>query len=110
MCHFLLQDQRFLSVLLRIDEELAAGRARAEYRPRLIALCEHLAEPRVLKEVANGEMPEDEIGLRKEIDPALRAAILQTGEQFRRALIQADQWEAKQQRAGERNERDVGAR
>jgi hypothetical protein len=65
---------------------------------------------RVLKEVANGEMPEDEIGLRKEIDPALRAAILQTGEQFRRALIQADQWEAKQQRAGKRDERDVGAR
>jgi hypothetical protein len=26
VCHFLLQDQRFLSVLLRIDEELAAGR------------------------------------------------------------------------------------
>jgi hypothetical protein len=49
---------------------------------------------RVLKEVKNGEMPEDDIGLRKEIDPKLRLAILRTGEEFRRALTTADQWEA----------------
>jgi hypothetical protein len=33
----------------------------------------------VLKEVRDGEMPEGEIGLRKEIDPKLREAILKTG-------------------------------
>lgn len=49
---------------------------------------------RVLKEVKNGEMPEDDIGLRKQIDPALRAAILKSGRAFRDALAQADQWEA----------------
>ena len=53
---------------------------------------------RVLKEVKNGEMPQDDLGLRKEIDPKLRVAILQTGEEFRRTLLQADKWEAKQHR------------
>jgi hypothetical protein len=32
--------------------------------------------------------------LRKEIDPKLRADILRTAEEFRRALAEADQWEA----------------
>lgn len=50
---------------------------------------------RVLKEVKNGEMPEDDLGLRKEIDPQLRLAILRTGTEFRRELLAADQWEAK---------------
>ena len=49
---------------------------------------------RVLKEVKNGEMPQDDIGLRKEIDPELRADIIKTGEEFRDVLIKADQWEA----------------
>lgn len=33
----------------------------------------------VLKTVAAGGMPQDDLGLRKEIPPLLRAAILQTG-------------------------------
>jgi len=40
-------------------------------------------------------MPRDDVGLRKEIDPKLRADILRTAEEFRRALTEADQWEAK---------------
>jgi hypothetical protein len=51
---------------------------------------------RVLKEVKNGEMPQDDIGLRKEIDPKIRAAILETGGEFRKELAKADQWEARQ--------------
>jgi hypothetical protein len=50
---------------------------------------------RVIKEVRNGEMPRDDVGLHKEIDPKLRADILRTAEEFRRALAEADQWEAK---------------
>ena len=50
---------------------------------------------RVIKEVPNGEMPRDDVGLRKEIDPKLRADILRTAEEFRRALTEADHWEAK---------------
>jgi hypothetical protein len=53
---------------------------------------------RVLKEVKNGEMPEDDLGLRKEIDPKLRTAILRTGEEFRTTLVEADQWEARRRR------------
>jgi hypothetical protein len=53
---------------------------------------------RVLKAVKNGDMPEDDIGLPKEIDPKLRAAILQTGTAFRRELVEADGWEAKRHR------------
>ena len=53
---------------------------------------------RVLKAVKSEEVPQDDIGLRKEIDPDLRAAILQTGEAFRRALADANQWEAQQLR------------
>ena len=47
----------------------------------------------VLKAVAAGEMPQDDLGLRKEIPPQLRAAILKTGEAFRQALREADEWE-----------------
>jgi hypothetical protein len=50
---------------------------------------------RVLKEVKNGEMPEDDIGLPKDIDPGLRAAILKTGRVFRETLVEADQWETR---------------
>jgi hypothetical protein len=49
---------------------------------------------RVLKEVKDGEMPRDDLGLRKEIDPMLRAAILRTGTQFQQTLANADEWEA----------------
>ncbi len=49
---------------------------------------------RVLKEVKNGEMPQDDLGLRKAIDPKLRAAILRTGTVFQEQLAKADRWEA----------------
>ncbi len=49
---------------------------------------------RVLREVRKGEMPQDELGLPKEIDPDLRKAILRSGIAFRKALRDADQWEA----------------
>ena len=52
----------------------------------------------VLKTVAAGEMPQDDLGLRKEIPPPLRAAILMTGEAFRQALREADEWETRQPR------------
>lgn len=48
----------------------------------------------ILREVENGEMPQDDIGLRKEIDPKLRETILTTGRAFQAAMHNADQWEA----------------
>jgi len=53
---------------------------------------------RVPKEVKNSEMPQDELGLRKETSPQLRTSILQTGEAFRGSLAQADQWETQRHR------------
>jgi hypothetical protein len=47
----------------------------------------------VIKEVRSGEMPEDELGLRKQIDPKLRAAILRSALAFRDQLSAADAWE-----------------
>jgi hypothetical protein len=49
---------------------------------------------RVIKEVQEGTMPQDELGLRKDIDPTLRAAILRTAQAFRNELAFADDWEA----------------
>jgi len=51
---------------------------------------------RALKDVRDGKMPEDELGQPKGLDPKLRAAILQTGEEFRDTLAKADRWEATQ--------------
>jgi hypothetical protein len=47
----------------------------------------------VIREIRNGEMPQDDIGLRADIDPKLRAAILRTALAFRQQLTLADQWE-----------------
>jgi hypothetical protein len=52
----------------------------------------------VLREVESGEMPQDDIGLRKEIDPALRETILTTGRAFQAALRHADEWEGARKR------------
>lgn len=49
---------------------------------------------RVIKEVESGAMPQDEFGLRKEIDPQLRASILRTAQAFQNELAAADAWEA----------------
>jgi hypothetical protein len=38
-------------------------------------------------------MPQDDVGLRKELDPRLRAAILKTAVTFRQELSAADRWE-----------------
>ncbi len=50
----------------------------------------------VLKEVRAGDMPQDDFGFKKPIDAALRDSILTSGEQFRAAIEQADQWESAQ--------------
>jgi hypothetical protein len=46
-----------------------------------------------LKMVRRDDMPRDDIGNRKPLDPQLRAAILQTGEHFRDVLAEAKKWE-----------------
>ena len=48
----------------------------------------------VLKVVRAGDMPRNDFGLKKPLDPQLREAILTYGEQFRAMLEKADQWEA----------------
>lgn len=50
----------------------------------------------VLKQVRNGDMPQDDLGLKAHIDPKLRAAILKSGVAFQSALRKADQWELAQ--------------
>ena len=52
---------------------------------------------RVLKEVKNHEMPQDDLGLRKHIDPKVRNSIVQTGEVFREEIAKADRWETLQE-------------
>jgi hypothetical protein len=47
----------------------------------------------VIKAVRSGEMPQDDLGLRKDIDPKLRGAILHSALAFREQLRAADQWE-----------------
>jgi hypothetical protein len=49
---------------------------------------------RVIKEVESGAMPQDDLGLRKELDPKLRTAILRTAQAFQNELAAADAWEA----------------
>ncbi len=49
-----------------------------------------------LKEVRGGDMPEDDLGLKKDLDPKLRAAILKSGVAFQTASRRADQWEVAQ--------------
>jgi len=48
----------------------------------------------VIKAVKEGSMPQDDIGLRKDIDPKLRASILRSAEAFRDQLAAADAWES----------------
>ena len=49
---------------------------------------------RVIKEVDEGSMPQDELGMRQAIDPKLRATILRTAVAFRNELNAAEDWEA----------------
>ncbi len=50
----------------------------------------------VIKAVKSGEMPQDDIGLRKDIPPAHRAALLRAAIVFKERLQQADAWESAQ--------------
>ena len=50
----------------------------------------------VLKVVRNGDMPQNNWGGKKELDPQLRAAFLTSGEAFSTLLSDADQWESQQ--------------
>ncbi|HEY8289714.1 MAG TPA: hypothetical protein VIG49_10625 [Acetobacteraceae bacterium] len=51
---------------------------------------------KVIKEVKSGKMPQDDLGLRKHIDPRLRAAIIRSAEAFRDEVRLADRWESDQ--------------
>ena len=52
---------------------------------------------RVIKSVQGAEMPQDEIGMPKEIDAKLRDAILRSAVALRDELAAADTWEAERQ-------------
>jgi hypothetical protein len=52
----------------------------------------------VIRAVKSGEMPQDDIGLRKDIPAADRAALLKAAVAFQSELKRADQWEAQQAR------------
>ena len=47
----------------------------------------------VLKEVKNGDMPQDDLGEKAKLTPQLRSELLRTGEAFKQELHLADQWE-----------------
>jgi hypothetical protein len=47
-----------------------------------------------LKMVGQGDMPRDDIGNRKPLDPRVREANLKTGTAFRVKLVEANTWEA----------------
>lgn len=48
----------------------------------------------VLKEVRSGEMPQNDLGFKKPLDPTLREAILTFGARFHDVVATADRWEA----------------
>lgn len=54
---------------------------------------------RVIKTVRGESMPLDDVGLPKDMDPAKRAAILQTAEAFRDTIVLANKWEASRRQA-----------
>jgi hypothetical protein len=48
----------------------------------------------VLKAVRDGDMPQNDWGAKTALDPQLRATLLSSGEEFSKALSEADQWES----------------
>lgn len=94
-------DKSYRSFALRIRDESCmdchtpANKAEAE-RLVLLQTPRHAASEidNVIKAVKAGEMPQDDIGLRKEIPAAHRAAVLNAAVAFRDELAQADKWEA----------------
>jgi hypothetical protein len=94
-------DKAYRSFALRIRDESClechtpANKAEAE-RLVLLQTPLHAAGEidNVIKAVKSEEMPQDDIGLRKDIPPEHRAAILSAAEAFRDELGLADKWEA----------------
>ena len=60
----------------------------------------------VIKAITAKEMPQDDIGLRKDIPPARRAAILNAAVEFRDRLRQADSWETSHPRPNPQERQD----
>ncbi len=94
-------DQSYRSFALRIRDESClnchtpANKAEAE-RLVLLQTPRHAAGEieNVIKAVKTGEMPQDDIGLRKDIPDDHRAAVLKSAVAFRDELARADKWEA----------------
>jgi hypothetical protein len=98
-------DQTYRSFALRIRDESCldchtpANKAESE-RLVLLQTPLHAAGEidNVIRAVEDREMPEDDIGLRKDIPAANRAAVLRDATAFRDELARADKWEATQPR------------
>jgi hypothetical protein len=94
-------DETYRSFALRIRDESCldchtpANRADSE-RLVLLQTPLHAAGEidNVIRAVESNEMPEDDIGLRKDIPAADRAAVLKDAMAFRDELARADKWEA----------------
>jgi len=93
-------DKAYRSFALRIRDEACldchtpANRAEAD-RLVLLQTPLHAAGEidNVIKAVRSKEMPQDDIGLRKDIPAAHRAAVLNVAQAFRDELARADKWE-----------------
>jgi hypothetical protein len=94
-------DKAYRSFALRIRDESCldchtpANKAEAD-RLVLLQTPLHAAGEinNVIKAVQTKEMPQDDVGLRKEIPPEHRAAVLSSAIAFRDELARADKWEA----------------
>lgn len=94
-------DKTYRSFALRIRDESCldchtpANKAGAD-RIVLLQTPRHAAGEieNVIKAIRNEAMPEDDIGLRKDIPPEHRAAVLDAAVTFRDELALADKWEA----------------
>jgi hypothetical protein len=94
-------DKTYRSFALRVRDESClnchtpANKAESE-RLVLLQTPLHAAGEidNVIRAVKSGEMPEDDIGLRKDIPAEHRAAVLKAAVAFRDDLILADKWEA----------------
>jgi hypothetical protein len=98
-------DKTYRSFALRIRDESCldchtpANKAEAE-RLVLLQTPAHAANEigNVIKAVQSKEMPQDDIGLRKDIPAEHRAAVLKDAVAFRDELALADKWEAAHKR------------
>jgi len=94
-------DQSYRAFALRIRDSSClnchtpSNKAQAE-RLTLLQTPRHAAAEinNVIHEIKNGEMPQDDVGLRKDIPAEERAAVLAAAIAFRNKLTAADRWEA----------------